>query len=201
MWKRAMTLLLGNTIASLGITCVIKAGLGVFPGTAANIAISNWLGISIGMASMLVETLMLAIATYKGEGIGITAIVNATYGSLMIDVFNAILPSHPIMVVGLVLLPLGWSFMGRAALADTGSNVLTNALVKQTGKSISTIRNMIETSFLVIGLLGARNQITILTFILSFGFGYLMSFIYKLVHYNPTEIKHKFIIKRKIKSA
>ena len=91
--------------------------------------------------------------------------------------------------------------MGRAALADTGSNVLTNALVKQTGKSISTIRNMIETSFLIIGLLGARNQITILTFILSFGFGYLMSFVYKLVHYNPTEIKHKFIIKRKLKSV
>ena len=198
MWKKLTTLLLGNTLASLGITCVIKAGLGVFPGTAANIALSNWFGISIGMASMLVELVMLAIATYKGEGIGVTAIVNATYGSLMIDVFNAILPSHPIMVVGLILLPLGWSFMGRAALADTGSNVLTNALVKQTGKSIGFIRNVIETSFLLIGLLGARDHITIFTFILSFGFGYLMQIVYKLVKYNPTKIKHSFIIKRKV---
>ena len=185
-------------MASFGITCLIKSGLGIFSVTACNMALANWLGVTVGLTGMIVELIMLAIATKMGEGIGITSIVNATYGSLLIDVFNAILPSSPLMVLGLLVVPLGWALMGKAGLGDTGSNILMNALLKKTNKSVKFIRGIQESILLTIGFLGARNQVTIFTLILTLGLGYMLEIIYKLIGYKPTEVEHHFIIKGKV---
>ena len=39
----------------------------------------------------------------------------------------------------------------------------------------------IECGYLLVGLLGARQSVTIFTLVLSFGFGYLMKIIYKIM--------------------
>lgn len=197
MRKSLTSLFIGNTLASLGITMIIKSGLGCFAVTAANMALANWFGVTVGISGMILELLMLAVATYKGEGIGITSIVNAIYGSVMIDVFNAILPAHPLMVVGLLIIPFGWALMGKAGYGDTGSNILMNALIKSTGKNITLIRGIEECIFLTLGFLGARDCVTWFTIFLTFTLGSILQFIYKLIKYEPTSIKHKFIIERK----
>lgn len=197
MTKRIMKLFIGNTIASLGISMIIKSGLGCFALTAANLALANWFNTTVGITGMVLELIMIAIATYKGEGLGITSIVNAVYGSLMIDAFNLIVPSHPLMFLGLIILPFGWSMMGKAAFGDTGSNLLMNVLIKSTGKSLSLIRGIEEVIFLTIGLLGARNQVTIMTIVLTLGLGPLLQIVYKMIKYNPVEIEHEYFIKRK----
>lgn len=198
MMKKLFTLLLGNTIASFAITCVIKSGLGCFAITACNMALANWFGLSLGVAGMIVELIMLSYVTYKGEGIGIASIVNATYGSLMIDVFNSFLPSGSFMIIGLLLLPIGWSLVGRSGLGDAGSNMLMNIIIRQTGKSITLIRGVEECTFMVIGLLGARSSVTWFTILLSVGLGYLLNVVYKVIGYEPEKVEHSFIIKRKI---
>ena len=194
--KRMTSLLVGNTIASLGISMLIKSGLGCFALTAGNIALANWFGITVGTAGMILEIIMLLLATYLGEGIGLTSIVNAVYGSVMIDVFSFILPSNPLMILGLLIIPFGWVLMGRAAYGDTGSNILMNALLKKYGLSISFMRGIQEVVFLSLGLLGARQYVTWLTIALTFGLGYLLQFCYGLVKYDPTDINHSFLIKR-----
>ena len=194
--KRMTSLLVGNTIASLGISMLIRSGLGCFALTAGNIALANWFGITVGTAGMILEIIMLLLATYLGEGIGLTSIVNAIYGSVMIDVFSFILPSNPLMIIGLLIIPFGWVLMGRAAYGDTGSNILMNALLKKYGLSISFMRGIQEIVFLSLGLLGARQYVTWLTIALTFGLGYLLQFCYGLVKYDPTEINHSFLIKR-----
>ena len=193
--KRMTSLLVGNTIASLGISMLIKSGLGCFALTAGNMALANWFGITVGTAGMILEIIMLLLATYLGEGIGLTSIVNAIYGSVMIDVFNFILPSNPLMIIGLLIIPFGWVLMGRAAYGDTGSNILMNALLKKYGLKISYTRGAQEIIFLSLGLLGARNYVTWFTIALTFGLGYLLQFCYGLVKYDPTEINHSFIIR------
>ncbi len=194
MFKKLTTLIIGNTLASLGIAMVINSGLGCFATTSANLAISNFFGISLGTAGMLVELIILLIATYKGEGIGITAICNAIYGSYVLDFFRLLLPTHILMVFGLLIIPFGWSLMGRAGLGDTGNNILMNALLKQTNKPISIVRSVQECVFMLIGFIGARQYVTWFTVALSFGLGYLLQFIYKLIKYEPTKINHKFLI-------
>lgn len=194
--KRMTSLLVGNTIASLGISMLIRSGLGCFALTAGNMALANWFGITVGTAGMILEITMLLLATYLGEGIGLTSIVNAIYGSVMIDVFSFILPSSPLMIIGLLIIPFGWVLMGRAAYGDTGSNILMNALLKKYGLSISLMRGIQEIVFLSLGLLGAREYVTWLTIALTFGLGYLLQVCYKFVKYDPTEIKHSFLVKR-----
>jgi uncharacterized membrane protein YczE len=191
------SLLVGNTIASLGISMLIKSSLGCFALTAGNIALANWCGITVGIAGMIIEVIMLLLATYLGEGIGLTSIVNAIYGSIMIDVFNLIIPIHPIMVLGILIIPFGWVLMGRAGFGDTGSNILMNALLKKYGLSISFMRGIQETVFLLLGILGAREYVTWFTIVLTFGLGYLLQFCYKIVRYDPTSINHSFLIKRR----
>jgi uncharacterized membrane protein YczE len=190
------SLLVGNTIASLGISMLIKSGFGCFALTAGNIALANWFGLTVGTAGMIIEVIMLLLATYLGEGIGLTSIINAIYGSVMIDVFNLIIPTSPFMVLGLLVIPFGWILMGRAAFGDTGSNILMNALLKKFGLSISFMRSIQEVVFLSLGLLGAREYVTWFTIALTFGLGYLLQVVYKFMRYDPTEINHSFIIKR-----
>ena len=191
------SLLVGNTIASLGISMLIKSSLGCFALTAGNMALANWCGITVGTAGMIIEVIMLLLATYLGEGIGLTSIINAIYGSVMIDVFNLIIPVHPIMVLGILIIPFGWVLMGRAGFGDTGSNILMNALLKKYGFSISFMRGIQEAVFLSLGILGARKYVTWFTIALTFGLGYLLQFCYKIVKYDPTSINHSFLIKRR----
>ena len=196
MTKRMTSLVIGNTMASLGISMLIKSGLGCFALTAGNIAIANWFGLTVGTAGMIIELAMLLLATYWHEGIGWTSIINAIYGSIMIDVFSAIVPANPLMVLGILIVPFGWVLMGRAGFGDTGSNILMNALLKKFGLSISFMRTIQEIVFFSLGLLGAREYVTWFTVLLTFGLGYLLQVCYKLVKYDPTEIKHSFIIRR-----
>ena len=195
MLKKLTSLFVGGTLASLGIACIINSGLGCFAVTSANLSIANLTGISMGTAGMLLELGMLTYATYKGEGVGITALVNTFYCSYAIDFFHKILLTHPILVLGGLIIPFGWALMGKAGLGDTGSNILMNALLKQYKKSIGLIRGIEEIIFLCIGLIGASNQVSLFTLFLTFCMGYILQFVYKLIKYNPVEVEHKFIIK------
>lgn len=197
MIKKLIKLLFGVLLSSFSITCVIHAQLGVFPITSANIALTNWLGISIGVSGMIVELVILGLALYLGEGLSFTGIVNATIGSLLIDLWNPILPYHPLMVLGILLLPIAWYLSGSVGLGDTNQNLLTNAILKRTNKSMGLVRGIQEVLFMVIGLIGGKGCVTPLTIILSLFFGKLMSVEYKLLGYRPEEVQHKFIIKGK----
>jgi uncharacterized membrane protein YczE len=195
MRKRLIKLILANTLASFAITCVVKSGLGYFSTTAANLAIANWTGMTVGMAGMIIELIMLLIATWKGEGIGWTSIINATYGSLLIDVFIAILPESPFMITGLALLPIAWSAMGSVGLGENGANTLMNAILKHSRLNITVIRSIQEFILLTIGFLGAREHVTLLTIALVFSLGPLLQIVYKWIGFDPTKVKHKYLIK------
>ena len=196
MTKKIIKLISGVILSSFGITCVIHANLGVFPVTAANIAISNWFGISIGVAGMLVEFIILASALFLGEGVSLTGIINATLGSLLIDFWNPILPYHPLMVLGILLLPIAWYLSSSVGLGDTNQNLLTNGILKRTNKSLGLVRGIQESLLMIIGLLG-HGSVTPLTIILSLFFGKLMEFEYKLLKYDPTEVNHSYLIRAK----
>lgn len=194
MIKKLLKLFSGVVLSSFGITCVIHANLGVFPITATNIAISNWLGISMGVAGMLVELLILGLALYLGEGVSLMGIVNATLGSLLIDFWNPILPYHPLMVLGILLLPIAWFLSSSVGLGDTNQNLLTNGIIKRTNKSLGLIRTLQESSLMIIGLIGGKGCVTPLTIVLSLFFGKIMEFEYKLLKYDPTKVTHSYLI-------
>lgn len=196
MKNKYVKLALGQTIASLGIAMVINSSMGVFPVTACNIGVSNLLGVSFGIANMLVELLMIAYSLYKKEGIGLATVVNAVVGGFLIDWFKVILPVGWFMVIGLLLLPVGWATIGSCGLGEPASNILMRALMKQFNKSVAVIRTAEEVMFAVVGIIGGA-PVTVFTVVLSVGFGSVVSYVYKLMKYKPTEVQHKNIIGRR----
>ena len=196
MAERLFKLFSSTILASFCITCILHSNLGSFATTSANVAFSNWFPISIGLAGFIVEAVIVVALLLLHEGIGLTGIVNMTVGSVFIDIFNAILPYHPLMVLALPLLGVAWAWMAQAQFGESNSNLLTTALMKKTGKSISLIRGIQECSFLVIGFIGS-NCVTVFTLVLSLFLEKMLGVIYKLIKFNPVDLKHQYIIKGK----
>jgi uncharacterized membrane protein YczE len=195
--KNIFKLVFGVMLSSFAITMVIHAGLGVFPITATNLAIANWMNVSVGVSGALVELLMLIVAYKLKEGLTLTGIINATVGSLLIDVWSLFLPKSPLMILGIFLLPIAWYFSSSAGYGDTNQNLVMRAILKRTKKSMGFVRGCQESLFLGIGLLGAMSFISPLTIALSLGFGYVIQFEYKLLRYRPEDVEHRYIIKGK----
>lgn len=202
---RYIKLLCGQIVASFGISLVLKASIGVFPVSGTNLAISYWFGIPYGLANSLVEICMMLYAMYRGERIGWATLLNGFVGGFIVDGFVFILPTLPLTfrilmaIIGLVLLPLGYAIIGSCGLGECGSCMFQTALQKQFNKSTRFIRNCMEIVFLIVSLLGARGSITWFSIVLSLTFGTVMSYMYKLVHYDPTKIKQQYIKIPKLK--
>ena len=199
MIKKLFKLLFGVLLSSFSITMVIHSQLGNFPITSANIALSNWLGISIGTSGMILELIMLVLAFKLGKGVSFVGLINAIVGSLLIDVWDIILPYHKLLVLGILLLPISWYFSSSIGWGDTNQNLLMDGIIEKTNKSIGLIRGIQESLFTIIGLLG-HGGVSPLTIILSLFFGKIMEFEYKLLKYDSTSVNHSYLIKGKCRN-
>lgn len=186
------------TLASFGIACVTNSDLGAFALTAAAKAFTNWTGITFALTYILLELIMLLWATYKGEGIGWTAIINGFYGPLVIAYFHHVLPHNPwLVLLGMPLIGIAYSMQGKAGLGDTGSCLFTTTLMKQTGWGVLTCRLILDTTLMIIGFIGARKYVTFGTILLTITTGPGLHFAYKVLKYKPTKIEHKYLIQLK----
>lgn len=197
MLKRLFQLFMGTTLASFSIACVVNSTLGAFPTTGANIAIGNWLGVSIGISGFLVEVVILGILLYLKEGVSVTGLVNMTLGSVLIDVFITLLPVNKLMIFGLLLSGFAWGWQGQAGLGETNNNLLMTAILKRTKMTVGQVKAIQEVIYLIIALLGARQYVSWFTILLSLGLGYLIEIEYKIMKYDPTKVKQSFLIKGK----
>ena len=193
--KNIFKSMIGITISAFGIACVTNCDIGAFALTAASKSLGNLTGISFGIMYMLIEIGFLIFATIKGEGIGWTAILNGTYGSLMIGQFHEILPHHPIMMLCAFLIPIGYSIMGKARLGETGSNIFTTTIMKMTGWNVALCRFLLEISLLGIGFIAAREYVTIYSILISILAGPVLHVIYHIFKFKPTKVNHKYLIK------
>ena len=197
MIKRVMLTIIGGAITAFGIASLINSGLGCFGITAAYLGLSELLGIPYSVISLIIEGSMLLYVCYKGEGIGLSSILACSYVSILIDVFKSILPSHPLMIIFGLCTMLGWAITATAELGEGATNILTTTLVKQTGKSVSFIRTIIEGCYYIVAILTAREHLTLLTIILVFVTGKITEMFYKLFKYDPVNVKHDYIIQLK----
>lgn len=189
--------MIGISISAFGTACVANSDIGCFALTAASKSLGNLTGLSFGVVYMLIEIAFLLFATYKGEGVGWTAILNGTYGSLLIGQLHGILPHHPNMVWCVFLIPVGYSIMGKAGLGETGSNIFTTTIMKITGWNVIITRFLLEMSLLGIGFIAAREYVTIYSLIITILAGPVIHVIYHTFKFKPTKTEHKYIIKLK----
>lgn len=195
--KNIIKSMIGISISAFGVACVANSDIGAFALTAASKSIGNMTGIQFSIVYMMIEIIFLLFATFKGEGIGWTAILNGTYGSIMIGQFHEILPHHPIMICCAILIPIGYSIMGKACLGETGSNIFTTVIMKITGWNVAICRFLLEISLLGIGFIAAREYVTIYSLLLTIFAGPVIHVIYHTFKFKPTKVEHKYLIKMK----
>lgn len=199
MFKRVMFTIIGGAISAFGIASLINSGLGCFGITAAYLGLSELLGIPFSVISLIIEGSMLLYVCYKGEGIGLSSILACSYISILIDIFKVILPTHPLMIIFGICTMIGWAITATGELGEGATQMLTTVIVKDTGKSVTMIRTIIEVSYFVVAILTAWEHLSLLTLILVFATGKILSVCYKIFKYDPTTTNHIYLIRLKRK--
>jgi uncharacterized membrane protein YczE len=194
MKKRIFYLLIGTLLSSLGIAGVLHSTLGAFAITLTNKGLSQLFGVDIAVANFVTEGIMLLLALKYREGIGWTSIASMTLSGIFISFFDKILPYSPWLALLYFVAVIGWSFQGLAQFGHTASNILNEALMKCTGKSLAFIRLIMESIFLIIAWLTLPSMVNWFTILISFACPYAIKYIYKLFRYEPKEVEHSYLI-------
>ena len=197
--KELCNLLLGLVLAGLGIALVVQANLGAFPITALNLGVSKVTGVSFGVSCMLVELIILSFNIRHKENIGIATVANSIITGYIIDAFILLIPmasnllnSSVMLILGMIIFALGQYFITRVGYGNSAMNGLMNVVMKESGKSVFVIRTGMEIMFMILAyILGG--PIGFATVLLSFGFGYVLSTVYKLLKFEPEKIEHRYI--------
>ena len=186
---------IGLILQALGIALVISSGT-TFAITSFNQGISNTFLISYGTASMVVELMTIAINYCFKEKIGITTVASAILNGYLVDMFLLLVPTISLSLIylpfGAIIMGTGFYFMTVSGMGNSSSNGLMNVLQKITGKSVGLIRTIEDVSFMILGFL-LGGTVNIGTLILTFGFGYLLNFIYRLFKFDPTKVQHQYL--------
>ena len=175
--KKIIIIVIGSVIAAYGITLALYAGFGGATLAVLWQGISRTFHISIGMASLIVATVMIVFAFfYDRSQIHIGTILYQIVYSLCVDLFaNAhVYSTHLwvnalIMLLGVMLFAVGTGFYAAASLGRGSYEALTFSLAEKNGWQVKVVRMILDIVMVIAGvLLGGKFGIcTIVTIIIS----------------------------------
>ena len=177
---RFVKLLVGLFIYGLGISLMVKAGIGIPPWDVLAQGISLQTKLSFGIAQVVVSVLVLLTWIPLRVKPGIGSILNAVLIGLSTDVWMPLLPDFTNFVMQLLIFVLGMCVVAFCTGLYISSNFgmgprdgLVMGTRKRFGKPVWLIRTVYESFVLLIGwLLGG--QVGLGTVMFAFGIGYLM---------------------------
>ena len=177
---RFVKLLVGLFIYGLGISLMVKAGIGIPPWDVLAQGISLQTKLSFGIAQVVVSVLVLLTWIPLRVKPGIGSILNAVLIGLSTDVWMPLLPDFTNFVIQLLIFVLGMCVVAFCTGLYISSNFgmgprdgLVMGTRKRFGKPVWLIRTVYESFVLLIGwLLGG--QVGLGTVMFAFGIGYLM---------------------------
>lgn len=201
--KNTFNAAFGLFVFAFGVYLTIQANIGVAPWEAFNLGLSETFGIKYGTASITVSLIIVVIDFFLKEKIGIGMLLDAILVGKFVDLFNliGIVPLINNIFAGVAVMILGMFIMGfaqflymRAGLGCGPRDTLLVGLKRRSKKiPIGVISIFILATVTVIGkLLGG--PIGIGTLMGAFLEGPIMQLDFRIVHFDPTEIKHQDIL-------
>lgn len=177
---RFVKLLVGLFVYGLGISLMVKAGIGIPPWDVLAQGISLQTKLSFGIAQVIVSVLVLLTWIPLRVKPGIGSILNAVLIGLSTDVWMPLLPNFTNFAIQLLIFVLGMCVVAFCTGLYISSNFgmgprdgLVMGSRKRFGKPVWLIRTVYESFVLLIGwLLGG--QVGLGTVMFAFGIGYLM---------------------------
>ncbi|CEH34491.1 YczE/YyaS/YitT family protein [Romboutsia lituseburensis] len=202
IFLKLIRLLIGFIFCALAIAFMINANLGLSPWDVLHQGISDNLGITMGTATIVVGLVVVIIDVVLGENVGWGTVLNMLLVGIFLDliIFANIVPKASSFVGGVLMLLIGMILMGIGMVLYIGTGLgsgprdgMMIAFQKRTGKSVKSIRAIMELAALFVGyLLGGTAGIG--TVITAVGLGYFIQIVFKLLNFKSEEVKHRFII-------
>lgn len=198
---RLSRLMFGLLLYAIGIVNTIYAGVGLSPWDVFHQGLTMHLPLTMGQASMCIGLMIVLLDWALGEKIGIGTLANMFFIGLFMDLImsNHWMPKADGLIMPYVQLMIGMMIIGLASYfylsAGYGSGPrdgLMVALTKKTGKSVRFVRNGIEVSVVIAGIL-LGGQFGIGTIIMAFAGGYFVQLAFTLFNFKVTQVKHEFI--------
>jgi uncharacterized membrane protein YczE len=170
-------LLVGLAGFALSIALMIRGGLGLGPWDAFHVGIHRLTGMTVGMASIVVGIVIIAISLRLKARLGPATIANMVLVGVFTDLALRVLPPassfalgvlHHVAGIGLIGLSSGM-YLGAQLGAGPRDGLMT-ALAARYGWSISRTRTAIELSVLAFGwLMGGKLGIGTVMFAVAVG--------------------------------
>lgn len=159
-FTRLSVLITGLAIFGFGDAMIISSGLGNAPWSVLAQGLSIRLGTSIGIATILVGTLVLILWIPLKRRIGLGTILNILVISFFIDVGMHLLPDPEgellelsFVLLGTALIGLGSSLYLTCGLGPGPRDGLMTGLHERTGVRVGRVRLTLELIVLVVGAL------------------------------------------------
>ncbi len=198
---RLIRLFFGLALYAIGIVCTINANLGLSPWDVFHQGLSNQLGITMGQASICIGLVVVLLDWRLGERVGLGTLCNMLFIGLFVDVLmlNHLIPRFnnlglqvTMLVSGMLIIGFATYFYISASMGSGPRDGLMVALTKKTGRSVRFIRNSIELSVLIVGVL-LKGQVGFGTIVMVFAGGYFVQFAFKLFHFDVKAIRHTYM--------
>ena len=195
-------LFIGFVVCALAIVFMINANLGLSPWDVLHEGISNKLGITMGMATIVVGIVVVIMDVILGENVGWGTVLNMILVGIFLDIimFTNMIPVADNLITGIIMLCIGMVLMGFGMVLYLGCGLgsgprdgMMVAFQKRTNKSIKSIRATMELGALGAGyLLGGTAGIG--TVITAIGLGYFIQIVFKICKFKSEDVVHRFII-------
>lgn len=199
--KRVLRLIIGLFLFALGIVMTIEAGLGVAPWDVFHHGLSLTVGITMGMASIIVGFFIVILDLVLGQNIGWGTILNMLLIGIFMDILmlNNLVPTFESFIPNLIMLILGIFIEGYGCFIYVSAGFgagprdgLMIALTKKTGKSVRFLKSSLEVVAVTIGFI-LGGHLGIGTLIMALFGGVIFQYAFKTVKFNVGEVEHRFI--------
>lgn len=181
--------MLGLLIFSYGITIALKMQyLGIHPWDVLNVALFDKFGLSIGSWAIIISVLLIIVALILDKSyVKLGTFLNGILVGVFVDMFLWIdfLPNathtwtdYLVMVVAIITMGFGGGLYNSAEVGAGPRDGFMLSISDKLGKSIGTIRILVETLVLVIGFL-LGGPVFIFTFIFTFVQSPVFAFTFK----------------------
>lgn len=196
-----LRILFGASLFALGSSIIIRGKIGVAQWDVLHQGLANLLNISIGLANISLSFTIIIINIFLGQNIGWATVINMISTGIFMNLFLKydFIPIPDLLYIKITMLFLGIILQGLGTFSYVSPGLgagprdgLYVGLGKKTNKSFGFIKTLVEICVVATGyVLGGNFGIG--TLIMAFSAGYIWQYMYKLMGFNISNIKHRYI--------
>ena len=200
--NRIIRLIFGLILYALGIVLTINGNIGLSTWDVLHQGLTIHTGITMGEASIFVGFVLIILAFFMGEKIGLGTILNMLLIGIFMDIFlkSGIIPVMDTHILGLVMLITGLIVIAFASYfyigAGFGAGPRDSAmvtLVKKLNCKVGVARAIVEGTAVVLGwILGG--YVGVGTIIAAFGISIAVQNVFRLMKFDVKAVRQESLV-------